>query len=215
MAMPAKSPSKKFRATKPAGENAARQRIVAGARQHFFAHGFRGVTMDDLADELGMSKKTLYAHFRSKTALLETVIGDKLARVEAGLSRVMSGDAGDFPARLHELLACMREHTDEIQPAFVRDVQREAPELFALVQGGRRKLIQRHFGKLLNDGRKAGTIRKDIPAELLIEILVGAVDAIINPARLGELGLTPRIGFTQIISVFLEGVLVREGGAKR
>jgi hypothetical protein len=43
----------------------------------------------------------------------------------------------------------------------------------------------------------------------MIEILIGAVDAIINPTRIGELGLTPREGFTQIISVFLEGALVR------
>jgi AcrR family transcriptional regulator len=170
--------------------------------------------MDDLADELGMSKKTLYAHFSGKTALLQAVIEDKLSRAEADLNRVTAEATNDFPARLHALLSCMRGHTEEIQPPFVRDVQREVPELFALVQSGRRKLIQRHFGKLLKDGRKAGTIRKDIPVELLIEILVGAVDAIINPARLGELGLTLRTGFTHIISVFLEGVLVREGGAQ-
>jgi AcrR family transcriptional regulator len=197
------------------GTNRAAQRILAGARQHFFVHGFRGVTMDDLADELGMSKKTLYAHFSGKTALVQAVIEDKLKRAEADLSRV-TGEAMDgFPGRLHALLSCMRGHTEEIQPAFIRDVQREVPELFALVQCGRRKLIQKHFGKLLKDGRKAGTIRKDIPAELLIEILVGAVDAVINPTRLGELGLTLQTGFTQIISVFLEGVLVQKGTVKR
>src|ERR1041384_4810709 len=46
--------------------NAHRQRIVAAARAHFFSHGFRSVTMDDLAAELGISKKTLYAHFPGK-----------------------------------------------------------------------------------------------------------------------------------------------------
>ncbi|MGN6719163.1 MAG: helix-turn-helix domain-containing protein, partial [Candidatus Binatia bacterium] len=46
------------------------ERIVSAARAHFFAHGFRSVTMDDLAAELGMSKKTLYAQFPSKTELL-------------------------------------------------------------------------------------------------------------------------------------------------
>jgi len=202
-------------AIKLSGGDKARQRIVAGARRHFFAHGFRGVTMDDLADELAMSKKTLYAHFSSKTALLEAVIADKLGRVEADLKSVMDEEAADFPARLHAMLGSMRVQTDEIQPAFIRDVQREVPELFALVQNGRRKLIQRYFGKLLRDGRKAGTIRRDIPTELMIEILVGAVDAIINPARMGELALTPRTGFSHIISVFLEGVLVRTRGTKR
>jgi len=171
--------------------------------------------MDDLAAELGMSKKTLYAHFRSKTALLETVINDKLRNVETELKRVMEGGRVDFPQRLHALLTCMRRQTDEIQPAFFRDVQREAPDLFALVQGGRRKLIQRYFGKLVKDGRKAGTIRRDIPTALMIEILIGAVDAIVNPARMAELGLTPQAGYIRIISVFLEGVLVRSGGGKR
>src|SRR6266536_2863827 len=43
-----------------------RQRIVDAARVHFFSNGFRSVTMDDLAEELGISKKTLYAHFPGK-----------------------------------------------------------------------------------------------------------------------------------------------------
>ena len=171
--------------------------------------------MDDLAEELGMSKKTLYAHFTSKAALLEAVITDKLRSVDAGLKGVTDGRAADFPARLHAMLACMREQADEIQPAFIRDVRREVPELFALVQEGRRKVIQRHFGKLLTDGRKAGSIRRDIPVPLMIEILIGAVDAIINPVRMGELRLTPRTGFAQITTVFLEGALVRSRGGKR
>lgn len=183
--------------------------IVARARHHFLAHGFRGVTMDDLAEELGMSKKTLYAHFPSKTALLEAVIHDKLRSVETGLKGVKGGSAPAFSIHLQRMLACIREQADEIQPAFIRDVRREAPELFALVQDGRCRLIQLHFGKLLKEGRKAGFIRRDIPVELMIEILIGAVDAIINPARMGELGLTPRTGFAHIISVFLDGALVR------
>src|SRR5687767_13934717 len=49
-------------------DHPAVQRLVTVARSHFFAHGIRSVTMDDLADELGMSKKTLYAWFPSKSA---------------------------------------------------------------------------------------------------------------------------------------------------
>ncbi len=52
-----------------------RQRIVDATRVHFFSHGFRRVTMDDLAAELGISKKTLYAHFPGKFDLLEAGTG--------------------------------------------------------------------------------------------------------------------------------------------
>ncbi len=62
-----------------------RQRIIDAARIHFFSHGFRSVTMDDLAEELGVSKKTLYAHFPGKFDLLESVLADKFAGVEATL----------------------------------------------------------------------------------------------------------------------------------
>ena len=55
------------------------------ARTHFFSHGFRSVTMDDLAEELGISKKTLYAYFPGKFDLLEAVLADKFAGVEAML----------------------------------------------------------------------------------------------------------------------------------
>jgi AcrR family transcriptional regulator len=197
-----------------ADEPTVRRRIVEGARRHFFAHGFRGVTMDDLAGELGMSKKTLYAHFSSKAALLEVVLRDKLDRAETELHRVTAEPAGHFADRLQRLLAATKAQMEEIQPPFVRDMRREAPELFSVVQEGRRKLIERHFGKLLGEGRKAGTIRKDISTNLLIDFLTGAVDAVVNPRKLGELGLTPKTGFAQVISVFIEGIATEQGRRK-
>src|SRR5436190_2270303 len=114
-------------------EPGVRERIVGVARRHFLAHGFRGVTMDDLAEELGMSKKTLYAHFPGKTALLEAVLLHKFETVEADMEQIMSECSSDFVNGLHRLLACVKRHTDEIQPPFLRDLQREAPETFKRV----------------------------------------------------------------------------------
>jgi AcrR family transcriptional regulator len=195
-------------------ETAPTQRIVAAARAHFFAHGFRGVTMDDLAEELGMSKKTLYASFPSKTALLQAVLLDKFRNVESDLEAITTQRSADMLSDLRQFLACMQRHTAEIQPPFVRDMRRETPEMFKLVENRRREMIQRYFGKIFADGRKGGIIRKDIPAELIIEILLGAVQAIMNPAKLDELGLDPKTGYGAIISVILEGVLVKKGGAR-
>jgi TetR/AcrR family transcriptional regulator, cholesterol catabolism regulator len=212
--MPAKSLSTAAGNRPPTGADAVRLRIVAHARSYFFAHGFRGVTMDDLAGELGMSKKTLYAHFPSKMALLQAVMGDKLTAVETDLEKAMAATEGDFPASLQALLACLRSHTEDISAAYVRDVRREAPELFMQVQERRQALIQRFFGKLLQDGRKAGMIRRDIPATMMIEMLLGAVDSIVNPTKMGELGSTPKVAFYQIITIFLEGVVIKGGSGK-
>jgi AcrR family transcriptional regulator len=202
------------RQPEPLIQNPVSQRIVAVARRHFFSFGFRGVTMDDLAGELGMSKKTLYAHFPSKAALLDAVVLDKSHQVESDLERITSECSSDFLAGLHQLLACMQGHLEEIRPPFVRDIRREAPELFKLVERRRAELIHRYFGKLVGEGRKAGILRKDIPVKLVIEILLATVQAIMNPEKLTELGLTPKMGFSAIITVIFDGVITDAGRSK-
>jgi AcrR family transcriptional regulator len=195
-------------------ENSIAQRIVTAARRHFFAHGFRGVTMDDLAQELGMSKKTLYGSFPSKLDLLRAVLLNKFRTVEADLDRIMMAASKDVLGALRQLLTCMQQHTEEIQPPFVRDIRREAPEIFQIVQTRRRQLIQRYFGKLFEDGRRAGIIRKDVSTRLMIEILVGVTEAIMNPPKMAELGLTPATGYVNITTVILEGLLTEKGRSK-
>jgi hypothetical protein len=103
----------------------------------------------------------------------------------------------------------VQAHTAEIHPSFVRDLGRESPDLFRVVEHRRRRLIRRHVAGLFNKGRKAGLIRKDIPVYLLIEILLGAVEAIMIPSKVTELGLTLERGYSTIIRVILEGSIVR------
>lgn len=170
--------------------------------------------MDDLAEELGMSKKTLYAVFPSKNDLLRAVILDKFRAVEQDLDDIMSRKSPDDLAALHDLLACVQQHAAEIQPPFVRDVRREAPELFELVQSRRRAVIQRYFGQLFDNGRRAGIFRKDVSTRVMIEMLLGVTEAMVNPAKLAELGLTPKAGFSLVLTVILEGVLTDKGRAK-
>ncbi len=188
-----------------------RQRIVEAARSHFFSHGFRSVTMDDLAEELGVSKKTLYAHFPGKIDMLEAVLADKFADVEAKLKEATRARPNDFAAALHELLANTQRELDEIKPPFVRDMRQKAPHVFKVVEYRRAALIERFFGKLFMDGQRNGMVRKDVSAKLMIEILLGAVQAIMNPAKMEELGMMPKEGFAGILKIVLEGALTPKG----
>jgi TetR/AcrR family transcriptional regulator, cholesterol catabolism regulator len=188
-----------------------RQRIVDAARIHFFNHGFRSVTMDDLAEELGMSKKTLYAHFPGKFDLLEAVLADKLAGVEATLKQVTRAHPGDFPATLRGLLAGTQRELDEIKPPFVRDMRQKAPDVFKLVERRRAALIQRYMGKFFIDGQRLGMVRKDVPAKLIIEIVLAMVQSIMNPQKIEELGMMPKEGYSGILKVVLEGALTAKG----
>ena len=167
--------------------------------------------MDDLAEELGISKKTLYAHFPGKIDLIEAVLADKFADVETRLKRVTHAHPRDFPATLHELLAGTREELDEIKPPFVRDMRRKAPDAFKLVERRRAALIQRYIGKFFVQGQRAGMVRKDVPAKLIIEILLAVVQSIMNPPKMEELGMMPKEGYTGILKIVLEGTLTSKG----
>ena len=202
---------KRSKRSKTRTTDAGRQRIVAAARAHFFSHGFRSVTMDDLADELGISKKTLYVHFPDKMALLEAMLADKFARLELKLKQVSSEHPNDFSTALHDLLASARHELDEIKPPFVRDMRQKAPHVFKMVERRRGEVIERFFGKLFVEGQRSGMVRKDLPARLLIEILLGAVQAVVNPAKIEELGLTPQTAFASVVKVVLDGVITRKG----
>jgi AcrR family transcriptional regulator len=192
-------------------DDAASRRIVASARRYFFAHGFRNVTMDDLAQDLGMSKKTLYGSFTSKEALLQAVLKDKFRTVEADLDRLADDPSDGALGNLRRLLACVQHHTEEIQPPFVRDVRRSAPELFRLVERSRRALIRRYFGKYFAQGRRRGIIRKDIRVDVMIEILLGATEALVNPQKLAELRLAPKDAYMDVITVILKGIVTESG----
>ena len=121
--------------------------------------------MDDLALELGVSKKTLYAYFPGKFDLLEAVLADKFAGVETKLKEVTRAQPHDFPATLRELLAGTQRELDEIKPPFVRDMRQKAPQVFQVVERRRAALIQRYSENFSSPGNGQGMVRKDVPAE--------------------------------------------------
>jgi len=192
-------------------EDPVAQRIVAAARVHFYQHGFRGVTMDDLATEMGMSKKTLYVHFKSKMELVQAVMVAKLSQFQREMTEIFSDDPEMFVETLHRLLACGQSHAREVTPTFVRDLMRESPELIEAMKARRRAVIAQTFGRLLKVGQEANFIRKDITVEALIAILLGATDAVATPQNVTARGVSPGTVITEILSVFLHGVLTEKG----
>jgi len=166
--------------------------------------------MDDLAEELGVSKKTLYAHFPGKIQLLEAVLADKFATVEGKLNEITRAHPHNFATALHELLTNTQRELGEIKPPFVRDMRQKAPHVFKVIERRRAALIERFFGKLFIEGQRTGMVRRDIPARLMIEILLAMVQAIMNPPKIEELEMTPKTGFAGILKIVLEGVLTRK-----
>lgn len=61
------------------------QKIITKSAEMFLSLGFKSVTMDDIANELGISKKTIYVHFANKTELVEAVTFSVFENICSGI----------------------------------------------------------------------------------------------------------------------------------
>lgn len=126
-ARPARQPRVRVPDRGVSPEARARDRITAAARDRFFARGFHAITMEELARDLGMSKKTIYQLFPSKEAVLDEII-DRLA---AELGNILSGlatpDGRTSQERLRLFLVEVAKRLAPIQPVFLESLRRFAP----------------------------------------------------------------------------------------
>ncbi len=191
-----------------------RNRILEVAREQFFSLGFTKVTMDEIAHELGMSKRTLYQHFPGKKDLLRKALLNKAQRISEGLGKIIDGDQAHFGRKLEQALTFVATEMPHLSPIFLRDIQRHAPDVWQELDQRRQETIRTRFGKLIREGIKAGFLRKDIEAELLVLLFSTLVQNVMNPQTLSRLPLTASQAFAVISGVLFEGILTDKGRAR-
>jgi hypothetical protein len=81
--------------------------------------------------------------------------------------------------------------------------------VFRRVEERRHKVIERYFSRLFAQGQKAGVVRKEVAPELMLEVLLGAVQSVVNPRKLEILGLTPRTAFDAILDILFRGIMTK------
>jgi AcrR family transcriptional regulator len=194
--------------------DAVRQRVLAHSQTRFFTCGFNSIRMDDIATELGMSKKTLYQLFPSKKVLLETIMTARMHEIGHGLERICSDQSLDFASRLRSMIVFMAENLSQVKQPFLHDVQRYAPDVFDRVETFRQQLIPAQFGRLLDEGRRAGMVRDNLDPRVVIQLIMTSIRQIVNPENLTRLSLSPGQAFETIFSVVFEGVMTPAGRAK-
>jgi TetR/AcrR family transcriptional regulator, cholesterol catabolism regulator len=100
-----------------------RNRIIEKANELFMQYGIRSVSMDDIANGLGMSKKTLYQHFADKDALVEAVVDLHIIQMQhdCGSCRRTAKDA------IHEIFNTMEllmEEFSNMNPMVLYDLEK-------------------------------------------------------------------------------------------
>lgn len=185
-------------------------RIARRAQGLFFRDGFSRVTTEEIARELGISKKTLYQHFASKDELLRASVMEMQHEIEAAVQEIVGDRRRDFLEKLHDLLATVARLMSRIQRPFIEDIPRKAPELWREVEEFRQRVIFGELAKLIMQGSKKGMIRRDVDPQLFVMMFLATLQSVLSPHAIAQMSLSAAEVFQTIVGVFMQGVLTDE-----
>ena len=187
-------------------EEFVKERILNAGRESFFALGFSKVTMDELATQLGISKKTMYKYFPSKDDLADAVMNWHLREMAVKIKEIVNADV-DYLDKLHNLWMYMAEIYSRVSKQCQDDIRKNRPELWKRIEEFRRESILSNFSKLVDEGVRRGILRSDINKDILVLMYLNATQGIINPDILMKHSFSATEAYKTILSIIFDGIL--------
>ncbi|HMR90848.1 MAG TPA: TetR/AcrR family transcriptional regulator [Chitinophagaceae bacterium] len=186
------------------------ERIVQKAHELFMHYGIRSVSMDEIASNLGISKKTIYQFFADKDALVEAVVNIEINANEEECGHFR--DKSENP--VHEFFLAMDMVDDMLKimnPMLFYDLQKYHPSAFRKFEEHQNVFLYRVVKENLERGVQEEIYRADINIPLLSRFRLATIFLIFNPdifpLRKNNLGEVLR----EITLNFLYGIATPKG----
>jgi len=158
------------------------QTVLRRAVEVFNRQGYDGTSMGDLARELGVGKSALYHHVPGKEALLSQALDEALDGLTAVLDRPIGTTAYDrLRAAVRDSVRVLVEHLPAVT-LLLRVRGNSEVEVAAL---RRRRQIDDRLAALVSAAAAEGSLRADLPPDLVSRLLFGMVNSLVEWYRPG------------------------------
>lgn len=187
-----------------------KERIIEESRKLFMKFGVRRVTMDDVARNLSMSKKTLYRYFSDKDELVEQ---STRAHIDIEHQELMDAARNSSNAieELFLVSKCIRENINEINPSVLFDLKRFYPTSFAHWTRFRDDFIALSIISNLKRGVEDGYFRADINLEIMAKLRLMEIQLLFDD----EIFPNSQVDFKevqiQLFDHFVFGIVTEKG----
>ena len=195
-------------------DNEIKKKILHKATEMFLQYGFSRVTMEEIAMELGMSKKTLYRFFPGKEQLLREMINGMKCKFEDYVQELWGNNEMSFIEKLKNLMNYISNQPSAFRGPLSLDLQKNFPLLWEEINESRKTHSLHKFNLLLSEGIGKGVFRKDLDQQIVVLLFMNAMQGILNPDVLSQLPYTANQVFESIIKVLMEGIFTEEGRLK-
>ena len=189
--------------------NSEMNKILNYASDKFMREGFYKSSMDSLAAELQVSKKTIYKYFSSKDELVEAIASGFMRNTSEKIESVimLKDDSLSKALRLFEIL---RMATTKLSDSWVKDIRIHQPGLWKKIDEFRTKRAYSALSNIIHQGQAEGMII-DKPAELIIHLFVSSLRSIVNPDFLYYQKMNYKDAIQHTFEILFNGILTPSG----
>jgi AcrR family transcriptional regulator len=189
-----------------------KERIIENASSLFFHKGVKSMTMSDIANELGISKRTLYEVFRDKEDLLETCIDLYIQKANKAM-QTLTGDSEDVIDAMMRIYAWNLNEIQTINRSLMSDLKKYYPNLYKSIERNQNdnSLV---LLPLLNKGVEQGLIRNDVNFEIILWLVRSQFRALMNEDYFPVEKFSLNEYIRAIILSFIRGIATPDGNKK-
>ncbi|MFZ9755059.1 MAG: TetR/AcrR family transcriptional regulator [Bacteroidia bacterium] len=155
-------------------------KIQAAAERLFNRFGIRSVTMDDVAKELSISKKTLYKHYPDKNELVRTTVQKMLDRISNQFERILAQEANPI-LQLFAISRFMIDMLEHMNPSMLYDLEKYHKDCFDLFVEHREMHALRNAKTNLEAGQAQGLYRSDLDTEIVARAFYSMMFHLLGP----------------------------------
>lgn len=187
-----------------------KDKILEGAEKLFFQYGVRSVSMDDVARELSMSKKTLYQYFTNKDELVSEMARAYMLQ-EKGEYCNIANTTKNAIEELFNISVCLREHMEKMNPSLMYDLQKYHASAWQHFLDYKNEFIRGTVIENIRRGKKEGHYRSEIDEEILSILRVETIQMVFNESVFPKAKFHFPTVQMQVFDHFVHGLLTEKG----
>ena len=143
-----------------------KEEIIETAKDMFLNLGFKSVTMDDLASEMGISKKTIYSHFQNKTKLVEATTEHLFCSICNGIDHIRD-EKREPIEELYAIKAFVMKNLKDEKASPQYQLHKYYPKIHDTLKIKQFEVMQCCVIENLNRGIETGVFRESIDVEFI------------------------------------------------
>ncbi len=176
-----------------------KEKILHKASEMFLNLGFKSVTMDDIASELGMSKKTIYSHFPTKLKLVQATSFFVLDNVNEAICSIRSNNLNPIE-EVFTIKSVINNHLKNEKSSPYHQLQKYYPKIFKQLNDKQFESVNQCVVENLQRGIEQGYYRKELKLDLITRFYFSGNMSLTNK----ELFPLNTYGMTALKDAFLD-----------